>query len=211
MKVLEKKLTPRQAQRREAVISAAMELALEGGYEAVQMREVSNRANVALGTVYRYFSSKDQLLVGVLNEWVLELQRRVETRPLQGATPAERVHDVVLRALRALDRSPSLTEALVTALSSVSAADPDAVAETQVVYENMQALVAAAMGDEGPEERDAIIRVIGSVWMAALIARTRGWAGPTEMRNDLEAALHLLLPEEKNTRRAAAGNRRSKS
>ena len=206
MTVLEKKLTPRQAQRREAVISAAMDLALEGGYEAVQMREVSNLAGVALGTVYRYFSSKDQLLVGVLNEWVLELQRRVETHPLRGDTPAERVHDVLRRALLALERSPKLTEALVTALSSVSAADPDAIAETQVVYENMQSLVASAMGDEHLEDRDAIIRVIGAVWMAALIARTRGWAGPTEMRNDLEAALHLLLPEDKKNSR-----RRSKS
>ena len=202
MTVLEKKLTPRQAQRREAVINAAMELALEGGYEAVQMREVSTRAEVALGTVYRYFSSKDQLLVGVLNEWVLELQRRVDARPLRGDTPAERVHDVLRRALIALDRSPMLTEALVTALTSVSAADPDAIAETQVVYENMQRLVAAAMGDEGPPERDAIIRIIGSVWMAALIARTRGWAEPAEMRNDLEGALQLLLPDKKNNRRS---------
>ena len=206
MTVLEKKLTPRQAERREAVITAAMDLALQGGYDAVQMREVANLAGVALGTVYRYFSSKDQLLVGVLNEWVLELQRRVETRPVRGDTPAERVHDVLRRALLALERSPKLTEALVTALSSVSAADPDAVAETQVVYENMQNLVAAAMGENGVEDRDAIIRVIGSVWMAALIARTRGWAGPTEMRNDLEAALHLLLPEDKQATR-----RRSKS
>ena len=202
MTVLEKKLTPRQAQRREAVINAAMELAVEGGYEAVQMREVSTRAEVALGTVYRYFSSKDQLLVGVLNEWVLELQRRVDARPLRGDTPAERVHDILRRALIALDRSPMLTEALVTALTSVSAADPDAIAETQVVYENMQQLVASGMGDEGPKERDAIIRIIGSVWMAALIARTRGWAQPTEMRNDLEAALQLLLPHENNNRRS---------
>ncbi len=208
MTVLEKRLTPRQTQRREAVITAAMDLALDGGYEAVQMREVSNRAGVAIGTVYRYFSSKDQLLVGVLNEWVLELQRRVEARPLRGDTPAERVHDVLRRALLALDRSPQLTEALVTALITVSAADPDAVAETQVVYENMQSLVAAAMDGDGPQERDAIIRIIGSVWMAALIARTRGWAAPSEMRNDLEAAVHLLLPEEnKNPRRAANGKR----
>ena len=117
--------------------------------------------------------------------------------PSSGETPAERVHDILRRALLALDRSPLLTEALVTALTSVSAADPDAMAETQVVYENMQSLVAAAMGDEGPKKRDAIIRVIGQVWMAALIARTRGWAGPTEMRNDLEAALlRLLLPDD---------------
>jgi AcrR family transcriptional regulator len=201
----DKKLTPRQAARRERVITAAMELARDGGYEAVQMREVSTRADVALGTVYRYFSSKDQLLVAVLNEWVLELQRRLETRPVRGDTPAERVNDVLRRALLALERSPQLTEALVTALSSVSAADPEAIAQTLDVNANMQRVILSAMGEEGPEEREAIIRVIGQVWFAALIARTRGWSQPSEMRSDLEAAVHLLLPEPKNSRRGAGG------
>ena len=55
-------LTPNQAARRERVIDAALELAAEGGYDAVQMRDVAGRAQVALGTIYRYFSSKDHLL-----------------------------------------------------------------------------------------------------------------------------------------------------
>src|SRR4029434_3569150 len=52
-------LTNSQEARRQRVILTALELAAEGGYDAVQMRDVAARANVALGTIYRYFSSKD--------------------------------------------------------------------------------------------------------------------------------------------------------
>ena len=36
-----------------------MRMASEGGYEAVQMRAVAEESGVALGTIYRYYSGKD--------------------------------------------------------------------------------------------------------------------------------------------------------
>src|SRR5919109_5597422 len=102
-------LTDRQAARRDRVIGAAMDLASEGGYDAVQMREVAAKADVALGTLYRYFSSKDQLLVAVLAYWAKELQQQIASRPLQGTSVADRVTEVLRRAARELDRAPQLT------------------------------------------------------------------------------------------------------
>src|SRR5437764_4681187 len=52
-----------QAARRRRVLDAALRLAGEGGLDAVQMRDVAAAAGVALGTVYRYFSSKERLLL----------------------------------------------------------------------------------------------------------------------------------------------------
>src|SRR5207244_3026281 len=51
-----------QAARRRRVLDAALRLAAEGGFDGVQMRDVAAAADVALGTVYRYFSSKERLL-----------------------------------------------------------------------------------------------------------------------------------------------------
>ena len=55
-----------QRERRKRILDATLALASKGGYDAVQMRAVAERADVALGTLYRYFPSKIHLLVGAL-------------------------------------------------------------------------------------------------------------------------------------------------
>ena len=55
-----------QRDRHRRILDATLALASKGGYEAVQMRAVAERADVALGTLYRYFPSKIHLLVSAL-------------------------------------------------------------------------------------------------------------------------------------------------
>ncbi len=57
-----------QRERRRRILDAAMALASKGGFEQMQMRAVAERADVALGTLYRYFPSKIHLLVSVLGQ-----------------------------------------------------------------------------------------------------------------------------------------------
>lgn len=55
----------RLAARHDAIVDAAGALAAEGGINAVQIGTVSKRANVATGTVYRYFPSKTDLVAAL--------------------------------------------------------------------------------------------------------------------------------------------------
>src|SRR5882757_6205154 len=75
--------TEAQRARRRRILHAAAELATEGGFDAVQMREVAERADVALGTLYRYFPSKIHLLVSVLADEMEELRARMGTTAAQ--------------------------------------------------------------------------------------------------------------------------------
>src|ERR1700709_2419053 len=52
----------RLAARRSAILAAARDAAAAGGMAAVQIAPVAIRANVAAGTVYRYFPSKADLI-----------------------------------------------------------------------------------------------------------------------------------------------------
>jgi len=52
----------RLAARRSAILAAARDAAAEAGMSAVQIAPVAVRANVAAGTVYRYFPSKADLI-----------------------------------------------------------------------------------------------------------------------------------------------------
>ena len=75
-----------QHQRRKRIVQAAAALASRGGIEAMQMRTVSERAGVALGTLYRYFPSKMDLVVAVVSEEIDLLEASIERRPPAPAT-----------------------------------------------------------------------------------------------------------------------------
>ena len=185
-------LTESQRERRLRVIRVALDLARDGGYDAVQMREVSTEAGVALGTIYRYFSSKDHLLVAAMLEWMLDLERTVTRRPPTGASACERVLDVLHRALRSTERDPALTAAVVTAQTSHDGA---AVRATQEVTEVMYRIMGAALSDDPDSDRNHdIIRVLGHVWFSCLVSWTSGVGDVAWVRSELETATRLLLP-----------------
>ena len=54
-----------QQARYDRVIAAATEILSAGGQEAVQMKDLAQRAGVSLATLYRYFPSKEYLLLAV--------------------------------------------------------------------------------------------------------------------------------------------------
>jgi AcrR family transcriptional regulator len=56
----------RLAARHEAIVDAAAALAGEQGMSAVQIAPVAERADIAAGTVYRYFQSKTDLVAAVV-------------------------------------------------------------------------------------------------------------------------------------------------
>src|SRR5271168_171319 len=104
-----------QRERRKRILDATLALAAKGGYEAVQMRTVAERADVALGTLYRYFPSKIHLLVSALARELERYLERLERRPVPGETPYDRVLYVLGRATRTMQREPMLTEAMTRA------------------------------------------------------------------------------------------------
>jgi AcrR family transcriptional regulator len=57
----------RLAEREQTILDAAQSIAAEGGMGAVQIAAVAQRADIAAGTVYRYFSSKTDLIADVIS------------------------------------------------------------------------------------------------------------------------------------------------
>lgn len=183
-------LTGAQAARRQRVIDAAMELGAEGGYDAVQMRDVAARAQVAMGTVYRYFSSKDHVLAAALAGWALALEGRLAQAPPRGDTSVERVVDVLRRAVRGIDRQPRMMAAMVSAVSSL---DPGAVASQHELDATMERIIRRAIGEPEPAEVTDIIRILEHVWFSSLLSWMNGRSDVQSMGSELEIAARLLL------------------
>ncbi len=179
------------AARRGRMVDAAVELAATGGYESVQMRDVAARAEVALGTLYRHFPSKDHLLLEALTEQASALRDRMAQRPPQGAVPADRMADVLRRATRALARRPDLTAALVTALTSPEA---DTAPHKHAVETVLRSIITTAIDGGDVADPDGVVRILGYVWLAVLSAWVGGTLDTDQMAEDLTSAARLLLP-----------------
>lgn len=190
MTVDEATLTPNQAARRARVLEAAMALAADGGYDAVQMRDVASRAQVALGTIYRYFASKDHLLAECQLESWRTMHDRLEQRPLTGPTAADRVIDLISRVMRTVEREPAQAAALITASSSPDPAVRSCQAE-MIAYQD--AVLASAMGDLDPVRKADTARTLRYVWFSVLLGWVNGWNDFAAITREFEAAARLLL------------------
>lgn len=183
-------LTKSQAARRERVVRAALELGADGGYEAVQMRDVAARAGVALGTIYRYFPSKDALLLAVMVHWLGDLEQRVTTHPPTGATTRERIMDVLGRALGAMDRDPRLTTAVIGAMTAGDPASVDAIHE--VTQAMARIMLPAFPDDVDPALEASTAKMLGHVWWSATISWANGMGDIEWVAAELREATDLL-------------------
>ncbi|MGK2870069.1 MAG: TetR family transcriptional regulator [Mycobacterium sp.] len=94
--------------RRDAILDAVLVLAAEGGYGAVQMRTVSERAGIAVGTLYRYFASKNHLLASALTRQFHRL-RGVRDWTTTAGSPQQRLERLTGYLHERWQRDPLLT------------------------------------------------------------------------------------------------------
>jgi AcrR family transcriptional regulator len=186
--------TAAQRARRERILAATLSLAAKGGYEAVQMREVAERSEVALGTLYRYFPSKVHLLVSAMAAEVERLSQRLGKRQFVGDTRAERVAFVLERSTRSLQRDPLLTEAMVRAMM---AADATVATEVAAVRSGMAQLIVQAIRGDGPaqEHDEELAAILQDVWFARQIAWLGGRIDAADVWRDIHLAIQLVLSD----------------
>src|SRR6056297_347854 len=61
----------KKKRRQERIYGAAIELLSEKGYSNTHMRDISERAQLAVGTLYNYYSSKADLYMEIMeHEWI---------------------------------------------------------------------------------------------------------------------------------------------
>jgi AcrR family transcriptional regulator len=185
-----------QRERRKRILDATMAIASKGGYEAVQMRAVADRADVAVGTLYRYFPSKVHLLVSALGREFERIDGKADKSPITGSDPYHRLSMMIGKLNRAMQRNPLLTEAMTRAYVFADASAAGEVDHVEKIIDNM---FARAMSEGEPtEDQYHIARVISDVWLSNLLAWLTRRASATDVSKRLDLAVRLLIGDEKS-------------
>lgn len=187
-----------RAIRSDRIVRVAMELAAEGGYDAVQMREVARRANVSLSTLYRYYTSKEDLIMDVVTSEMESLRVDLVRRPPRQRSPEGRAGEAFVRAFRAMILRPGFAHTAMSASRSPSAflPDRDLVPDRGMSPHSFVNIAAeTAWGsDHSPIAAEyRALHMIETIWVGSTISWLNGELSANEVEKRLRLAARNLL------------------
>lgn len=80
--------------RRQLILDTAKIVFAERGFLNATVEEIAERAELAVGTLYRYFKSKEEMYVSLLFEAMEMFRQKIETARNSGAPPNEQLRAV---------------------------------------------------------------------------------------------------------------------
>lgn len=193
----------KKEQKRERLKQAAFDLFAERGFDDVTVDEVADRAEVSKSTLFRYFETKEDLLLVDARMHRDALLRALSDRPTDEPVLASLRYalqslaaDYQADRLRAVQRNRIIAESPALAARSL---------ERQVAWEDglAEVILPRLAGEADAETRAA---VLAAAAMAVVRVATRRWIASdddTEMIDHVLAALDLLIDELEPTRRTA--------
>src|SRR5438445_7262320 len=76
----------RAAERRQAIIEAAMEEFISRGFAATRLDDIAKRAGVAKGTIYLHFKDKESMFEELIRTAIVPLVGRIQGPPPASGT-----------------------------------------------------------------------------------------------------------------------------
>ena len=186
------RLAASQLRRHRRIVDAVIELAEKGRFRGVRLRDVAEVSEVALGTLYKYFHSKEDILLFALTEELEKLETAMATHPVDGKSALARLTRFFERATRGMTYRPQFARAMLRAMAS---GDAQVSSKVAGFHSRMTRLIVAAVRGKpvdlsreltsatSTERERQVAFILQNVWFAALI----GWAGGLHPTRDIVA------------------------
>jgi AcrR family transcriptional regulator len=180
-----------QRARRQRIVDAARQLMMTVDYAKIQVKDVAETAGVSLGTLYRYFSSKDHLFACALTDWAAPVEAALaERRRRSRGAPATRVRTIFHAAARSFEDAPHVYGALMALAVS---GDRYAIAEFQAFSRRELDMFASTVADVPEPYRDDIVAVLSSVLSESLRGYVVGMYPMSGVYQRLDRAIRLVF------------------
>jgi AcrR family transcriptional regulator len=195
----------RRVERRDAILSAALEEFSAAGFAATRLDDVANRAGVAKGTIYLYFRDKETLFQELVRSMLIPLVSKIEAAPvadLPVRVIAERIVDLFVREIYGTRRRDVIRLIIAEGPRFPKLAEFYYREVISRILAVMHALLSRAV-ENGELANDALARFPQLLVAPALMAVV--WNGlferfaPLDVRKLMQAHLDLLFGERRAT------------
>ncbi len=187
-------------ERAERIINAAVELAEEGGFQNVRLRDVAQRSGVAFGTLYARFASKEDILVAALQRETKKFEELLDEYPVEGPTAVDRGIAFFGISSRALFDRPGFGKAVLKSLGS----GVETTAAKVISYQDMMTglIIGALRGPRAnDDEIDAdkaeriwlVAHLLLDIWYGELVQWMSASTTEEQLLETISKAVHLLV------------------
>ena len=107
---------------REGIIEAAARIFSEKGYHATSMQDIADAVNLQKASLYHHFSSKQEILVDILDHALDLINNRLEQVLLQSLSPDEKLRQAMVSYFQTIAENRNLSAVLLLELRSL---DPE--------------------------------------------------------------------------------------
>jgi AcrR family transcriptional regulator len=167
-------ITPRGRRTRDAVVRAAREVFEQRGFDGTRMSDITDAAGVSHGTVYTYFTSKEEVLAQVCDDLAGEVFAAVRVPDDLRADPVTRIHEGNRRYLQAYARNARMLEVVEQAATTSerfrSLADP--ALDPQIAGPALVGMVESFArrwhAQPQPLDADRVVDTLTTLWARAI-------------------------------------------
>ncbi len=186
--------------RSRRILETALKLAEKGGFSAVRLRDIAAEAGVALGTVYKRFQSKEDILIAILQLELTKIRQILSEQPPSG-TNLWRVTDLLGYITHWLCVRPQLSQATIKAVSS---GEPALAEKVSLFHNEIIALTIDTLRGQGIPPESHLLKdppshteqnfatLLQHIWFSLLIAWSGGLKTAEQIETEITQATHIL-------------------
>jgi AcrR family transcriptional regulator len=159
--------------KRTQILEAAVHVFATKGYHTSRVGDIAERAGVAHGLLYHYFTGKEAILEAVFRETWAELLAAMRAVEASDEPPREQLRQVAAILLRSWKRDPDLVRVLVREIAR-SPALQKRVDEVGEAFAAIERIVVRGQA-EGSFRADVDARLASWIFYGALEEILTGW------------------------------------
>jgi AcrR family transcriptional regulator len=146
-----------RAERRQAIVNAARELAEAEGWEAVTTRRLSDRIEYSQPVLYSHFENRDAIIEAVALEGFSELAVAMHHGKTKARSPEAALRGTARAYAEFAKANPALYEAMFTLATDLPFGRPEAPAQLHDAFDEIRKAVEPLAGSRDPETLTEVV------------------------------------------------------
>jgi AcrR family transcriptional regulator len=146
-----------RAERRQAIITAARELAEAEGWEAVTTRRLSDRIEYSQPVLYSHFENRDAIVEAVALEGFSELSTAMHQGKSKARSPEAALRGTARAYVAFAKANPALYEAMFALATELPFGRPEAPVQLHDAFDEIRKAVEPFAGSRDPESLTEVV------------------------------------------------------